>query len=282
MRSLLTADDVYAHILFLRSGDKRTFLILESDADCASLDPHIDPSTCESIPGNGKASVLGALALVEGRGPARVLGVVDGDLDAQLGLASGNPNVVTTDLYDLEATIFFAPGLAERISAAHFDREAVRAHATATGSSLPDIVTGLAFPLGLLRLISRRDDLNLSLREFPVGEVLSADCKAMDLPALVNLAIRRSKAATVSEGELLGRLQTELTTMPASTELCCGHDIVSVFSTLGRRLFASNSGVVQMHKSLRAAFDCASLGATRLYSDVQRWAASNSTKIWAC
>jgi hypothetical protein len=282
MRSLLTADDVYAHIILLRGSDKRTLLILESDADCASLDPHVDPETCETIPGNGKASVLGALEIVNSRGPARVLGIVDADLDTHLGLASVPSNVVTTDLYDLEATIFFAPGLADRLCAAHFDREALRAHTAAAGTPVPELVTRLTFPLGVLRLISRQDGLDLSLRDFPVSEVLESDCAGIDLAALVNLAVRRSKSAAASEGELLRRLLKELAATPETRDVCCGHDIVSVLSALGRQRFASRTGAVQMHKSLRAALDCASLGATRLYSDVARWAASHSTKIWAC
>lgn len=282
MKALLTADDLYAHILFLRASDKRTILLVESDADCSALDPHIDLEKCETIPGNGKGTVLGAMGIVKSTGPLRVLGVVDSDIDEYLGHPVDAPNVVTTDFYDMEATIFFSPGVAHRLASAHMDREALRGHLAAAGCDVSELVARITYPLGVVRYLTRRDSLGLNLRDFPLGEVIRSDGLDIDLTALVRLVLLRSKTASLSEGELATSLESELAARPLTLAFCSGHDLAATFSGICRRFCGGNTGVAQMHKALRGTWDCASLAGTNLYRDVQAWATANSTTVWNC
>jgi hypothetical protein len=172
-----TAADLFVELMMIRGVDGRTLFVLEGETDCAALDPHIDERACDTVPGNGKTVVLGAMHLINENSVERVLALVDADLDGVVGGAPPIPNVIRTGLYDLDAEIFFAGAVVERVIASHTDRKLRRSDG-ATTQAVVDAVTELASSVGLLRLCSDRHGYGLKIRRFPFNEVFRGRGKA--------------------------------------------------------------------------------------------------------
>jgi hypothetical protein len=87
MREHLTAVDLYALLLMMASADHRLLILVEDDSDAIVLDRVLDLGSVTTVPGYGKATVLGAMDLYEkGAAELRTIAFVDRDF-AGLGIA---------------------------------------------------------------------------------------------------------------------------------------------------------------------------------------------------
>jgi hypothetical protein len=285
MKELLIGDDIFAHILLLRTVDKRTILILEGAADCRTLDPHIDQRRCESIGANGKLSVLRTMDLVALYELPRVLGIVDSDIDCQVGEAIIRDDVVVTASYDLEAEVVFSNhGLPmQRLVSNHFDRGKVNATLAECGvTSVAEVLVAAVHPVGLLRVASRRDGYDLAVSDLPLHAVISKTGALVDEAQLATIVADKSQNSGLSASDVLYLLRSETAASTLDPAICCGHDLVSALAAIGSVRWGAKHGAKQLERALRAAFDCASLRTTELYREVSFWAASQSTTIWHC
>src|SRR6266498_2978114 len=102
MRQYITADDILAELLMVRTQFKGTLLILEGPTDCLFFDGLIDASQCKTIPGYGKERVVGVIEQVDKRQLPGILGIVDADFWHLEEISISSPNLLVTDLHDLE------------------------------------------------------------------------------------------------------------------------------------------------------------------------------------
>jgi negative regulator of replication initiation len=285
MKGLLTGDDIFAHILLLRTVDKRTILILESDDDCRTLDPHIDQLKCESIGANGKLSVVRTMDLVAQYELPRVLGVVDSDIDCQIGEAIVRDDVVVTAYYDLEAEVAFSNHgqPMHRVVTNYFDKDKVNATLAACGAtSVAEVLIAFVHPVGLLRVASRRDGHDLAVSDLPLHAVIAKTGVLVDEAQLATIVASKSQNSGLSASDVLDLLRSETATATLDPAICCGHDLMSALATIGSVRWGTKHGAKQLERALRAAFDCASLRTTKLYREVSLWAVSQNTTIWCC
>ncbi|MFB7510857.1 hypothetical protein, partial [Streptomyces broussonetiae] len=200
MLDLLTADDVLSHVMMLAATNELLYVLVEGSSDCGVIDPHINAETCETLPGGGKSVVMGAVELAREEGFNRLAVAVDLDWADLLYPRTSHDDVFYTDYYDIDATVFFREQNVVRIASNFADRSQLRAHvAKSDCRTLHEMVTQIAYPIGVLRFISERERLQLHLREFPISVVLNSAGSGIDFNRMIELAIKRSPRCVITK-----------------------------------------------------------------------------------
>ncbi|MBX7554381.1 hypothetical protein K1Y78_42190 [Streptomyces sp. tea 10] len=278
----LDADDLYAELIMLRANDARAFILVEGPTDCAVLDRFVNAEHFTTVPAHGKIRALGAIERAyNGSQLTAVYAILDRDWVGFLEDGLDHHAVVYTDFYDLDACIFFAPGVYEAL-AASFCTDLSFRYGT-PGSTRDDISMAcveLALPLGLLRYISHRDNLGLNLRDFPLNQVIKHLADGVELAALVELACKRAKKDPADFGSLVALLQQELAETAQREQYCSGHDLAKAFSLVAKQRWASRAGHDVVERSARAAFSQNLFEQSIMFHDSGRWAAGTGTPTW--
>lgn len=284
MRERLTADDLYSYILILRPLNRRVILIIEGDSDYAALRTHLDESEVNVIPGYGKGVIEPAMALVNDNAIPNVIALLDRDFGSLIPNVVEQPNVFLTDMYDLDATIFFSGEICERVAYNLGDPDQVKDLISDLDcADIARAAANLAMIVGVARLISLRDGLQLGLRDFPLGEVIRDDCRSVDVEAFATLALRRTSVPQPKRPqELVEEIHAEVLRIEDPYAYCSGHDLARALSVMLRKRGGVSLKPEMIERVLRGAFSCADIRATQVYSEMARWAQQLNRRIWAC
>src|SRR5260370_5803223 len=115
---------VAAQIRLTRQIHKGTILLLEGSTDARVFHRFIDRASCDIEISYGKQNALAALDLLEDEGFPGVVAVVDADFDRIRGTTYSLENLCSTDLHDLDLTIF-ASAAFDRYVVEHADMDLV-------------------------------------------------------------------------------------------------------------------------------------------------------------
>lgn len=283
MLDQITGDDIFNTVAMLITVPGRSTLVLmEGPPDCATLGPHVDHARTSLIPCHGVENLMRAIELVDQAQIEGVLAIRDRDWIGILVPPPPSANIVLTDLYDLDATLLLKTAICIRIisvlsppSGPSAASEAMRLEEARTAA------VSLAGAVGRLRLTSERQHLGLSLRLFPVHEVVEAEGATISLSRLIELACQRSRVSPVNPEVVRGQYEAE----PERDfdELCCGHDLGASLALICQRLFGASvvkrDTVLQM---ARSALSCAELWTCHLFSRVKEWQERTGWKVWNC
>ena len=282
MRNTLSADDLFSEVLLLRTADNRAIVLAEGPSDVRALAPHVDWESAQLIPTQGAINLDGTIKLVNEKQVPGVVGIRDRDWLGAIGPLPDTPNIVYTDLHDLDATIFIGTPAGERIILTHGDPGAVRSHCKLTNSASGiDIVTAIAADLGALRRTSERHGLGLSLKNFPIHEVLDADGLVI-IQRMISIALKRSSVGILRESQVAALFTAERLSGRAE-DLCCGHDIGAIVSTLCASIWqGSKSKAESILQAARAALSCAELQTLNLYIQLHNWEMRTNFNVWRC
>jgi hypothetical protein len=283
MLDLLTADDVLSHVMMLAATNELLYILVEGTSDCSVIDPHINPDDCETLPSGGKSVVLGAVALAREEGFDRLAAVVDLDWADILYPRLEHDDVFYTDYYDIDATVFFKEQNVMRIAASFADRSQLRAHIAGSAyQTLHDMVTQIAYPVGVLRFTSEKHRLELHLRDFPVSVVLNTAGNGIDFDKLVDLAIKRSPRSRISTEDLLHLYQEAETEIDDPRRYCSGHDLLAALAAVLYRHCGSKASADAITRATRAAFACSDAKESNLFRAMSAWGASRGKEALSC
>ena len=284
MREELTGDDLFAEILML--GDQgRCVVLVEGPDDMDALDAHIMEDSAYLIPGYGKTSVQYAIGLCDSRGVTYTLAILDRDWIGLGDAAEKSPNIVYTDMYDLDATVIFSGEVCKRVVSSFGDIQTVKQHLR---SAAVDHAFDLAVPssaaIGVLRLMTKEQRLPFKVRDFPVGQIINFETGLVDFERLITIA--NAKAIKGSQdfdrAQVMVELKDRISKVSDLKRYCSGHDLVVALASIMRSRWNGAVKSADLAKALRAAFSCPDLSKTTLYREVQDWALRRSVDIWSC
>jgi hypothetical protein len=267
----------------LRAADSRLVFLAEGDSDCSALETLVDQDATNLIPGHGKKNVKGAIDLADKHDLKRVVALLDRDWLDLLEERSTSPNTFYTDDYDIDATIFFAGTVANRVAANFSERSKLSAFlAKVDCADIRQWCLKVTLPIGVLRYISQRDNLQLALTGFPVDDVLLDDFSSVDLGKLVHIAYARSKHRPgPEETDILGLLRIEIATLEGDARAyCSGHDIARALSAALRKKCGGSDGAQSIANAIRAALGRGDWKHTQLFAAVRVWAQQLGVLVW--
>ncbi|WP_310725091.1 hypothetical protein [Streptomyces sp. N2A] len=279
----MTADDVLSHVMMLADTNDLLYLLVEGDTDCSVIDPHIDVTLCDTLPSGGKTVVLGAVRMAREEGFDRLAAVIDLDWAEILYPKTQDDDVFYTDHYDIDATVFFREHNALRVAGSFSNRARLRSHVANCGyANLHELVTRLAFPVGLLRFTSEKRRLQLNLRDFPISVVLNDEGNGIDLDRLIDLSLRRSGRDSACKEEV-ARLYAEAKEEVTDVQrYCSGHDLLAALATVLHRKFGSKASIDSISRAVRGAFSCSDVKESALFSSISKWGTSRGKEVLTC
>ncbi len=271
MQSDLTGDDLFSYVLLLRSGPTaRKYILCEGDSDCAVLDPHLEESFCETLPGYGKSSVLDAIKIVEQQQMRDVAALIDRDWGK--GQTPIPTVAVQTDHYDIDATVFYSGDVCRRVVYSFCDRATVRLFLQTGGWSSPvEPATLLAFPVGILRKLNHENGWGLRFSDTPFTEVALHDTTGVDLEKTVLSAISRGKKSRLTQSDIpavVALARSEMKNVGDPSAYCCGHDLNAALSYLMSQKWRARMNRRTLERAMRAAFSCKEIAATKIRAEL--------------
>jgi hypothetical protein len=269
--------------MMLAETNDLLYILVEGSSDCSVIDPHLNSEICETLPSGGKSVVVAAIELAREEGFDRLAAALDLDWADLLYPKIEREEVFYTDDYDIDATVFFREQNMARVAASFAARTQLKAHVEKTGyTSLHEMVTNIAYPIGLLRFISEKKRLELYLRDFPVSMVLNSDVTGINFDKLIHLTLKRSPQAQISADELIGLYREIDDQIQDTRRYCSGHELLSILATILYRKCGSKASVDAVSRAARATFSCSDVAESRLFRGVNEWGVARGKEILSC
>ncbi|MET7812321.1 hypothetical protein ABZT26_15890 [Streptomyces sp. NPDC005395] len=281
MLSELTGEELYAEMIMQRTNDVRSFLVVEGDGDIAIFDRYLAQDRFTVIPANGKKTAHDALRMAFDDNFSGIYSILDRDWLDLIPGGLQDRRIVHTDKYDLDACIFFLPGVYVSLASSFCVRGGYRAGgAGCSETEIREACLRMAFPVGALRYISERDKLLLRMRDFPLHEVVDRASLAVDLDLLIATAVGRSKKAAVDPQSIKEKLKAEIAEITDIAKYCSGHDVARAFSILAKERWSATISVDNVERTARAAVSWERFQALSTYSDSAQWFGGKPEMIW--
>lgn len=281
MRELLTADDLFSHLLIMRGVSDKKFILVEGDDDCGLIDPHLNADVCETLPSGGKTVVLGAAELAEKQGMTGVGVVLDLDWSDLLYPRIVKPYVFYTDSYDIDATAYAVDQNVVGFVVNQSDRDRLRSLVPKDSArALSTVAKEVAHAVGVIRFLSEKFRWELKMREFPTHLAITDDVK-VDIEKIVEVSLQRSPNASVAKEDVLAEFRKKTSLVSDRFRYCSGHDLLSAVAALlrkvGGQVSAKSAGI-----ALRSAFGCNNVAQSSLFQSIHSWGARQGCVILDC
>lgn len=279
----VTGDSVFAEIIMLRQVDTRSIVLIEGVGDNDTLYAHVDHTSSRLLIAYGKQNLERAVVLAERNGVERVLGIRDRDFLGVLDPQPDSPNIVLTDLYDLDATIVLLTDCIGKALPHLASMPTVETHVCGSPYNAPiDLVLGLVTDISFARFHSHQAGLGLPLAEFPVEKVASQNCHGVVVNRICEIVAGRSNSE-VSPDELARALEELRDESPPPAEIASGHDLIRAIAHACRSVWGGTAtGYKLVAAVIRSALSCEQLMTLQLYRRVAEWESRTSGRVWSC
>lgn len=264
---------------FFNAARRTVFLLVEGHSDELFWLARVDRHRCQVRAMGGRAEALRELDTAGSEGKGGFVAVLDADFDRIEGRLAQHPNVIWTDLHDLELILIASPAL-DKVLIEIASRKKLDDFAAST--PVREALLARAAVLAQLRRLSLREGLNLSFRRatkegfkyLPYHDFCPRSSWELDPVQLVRAVLDFSQRHDLRPADLLARLDT---TEVDRWQLCVGHDVVGLLVVgLRSKLGSENFSIEGIQKDLRVAFEWQHLEQTGMYRDLRVWEARNA------
>ena len=277
MRELLKAHAIANAIRMKRALFDGAFVIVEGQNDKRVYGLVTDSETCAFEIAHGRDNVVQCVQILNGDGFEGALGIIDADFDHIVGAKTVERNLFRTDLHDLDCMIVDSSALDRVLE--EFGSEERIANFTADNPVIARRLAMNTSTLGCLRLISRKDGLNLKFVGLKFARFIRTNDLTIDVSKMVREVINNSQMHHLNTDDLEASVSDETQKGHDCWQISSGHDIVEVLSIAFRTKFSGkNSGSVSsevLSRSLRLAYEANFFKETRLYSALVEWEKKN-------
>jgi hypothetical protein len=159
----ITANSVAAEIVMLRAAAQKSILIVEGGTDERLMSVFVDFNLCDVVISYGRDNALEALSELRLRVIPGILCILDLDYLELLEQVPEGNEIVFTDEHDIEVMLIKSSAF-DRLLAEMGSSKKLQA-LRARGVDLRHIVRDAGHELGILRLLSQKDELNLTFRK---------------------------------------------------------------------------------------------------------------------
>lgn len=274
-----------------RSLDPRTILLLEGTSDMRVFEKFINPENCKLVDSNGKDNALSILKLLKESGEFKgLLAIVDSDFEyIQNSGLNLIPNLFLTDNHDIE-TMIISSNAFERLIEEFGETRKICAFCECLKISLLE----RALPIGYLRWMSYKDNLELSFNECTkndIHEKIIDKCTLnVEINKLIQVFLDCSPEHKVKDADKL----KEILESQVKDELynpwfvCCGLDIIKIFTIGLINIFGNDRRGKKIDSEvldgmLRLTYDYKDFQKTQLYKSISNWEILNSPyKVLSC
>ena len=272
----ITASSVVAEIVLLRAAALKTILIVEGGTDERLLSVFVDDTQCDTVISYGKPNALQAREMARHKNIPGLLCILDTDYLEFLGALPKDDDVIFTDEHDIEIMLIKSSAF-DRLLAEMGSQEKLQTIRN-RGADPREIIRDSGHDLGIFRLLSLRDGLNLTFHNLRYGFIHRRSF-AVNLSDMID-EVFNSSMRRCENREALTRAIAEWRAKPHDAwRVCSGHDLTAILGRALLALFGSQSAQAtrrdEIESKLRMAFSGEDLRATQLFVAVLHWEKSN-------
>lgn len=221
------------------------------------------------------------------------IGIIDRDFRDYVGNYGDVPNnVFVSDEHDVEMMIIKAEGI-ERVINNYDAADHIQNYEAKEGTSVLDVVLGITNRIGILKLVDRREGLNLKLKKEGKGtefelpnyeKFLDKDGHYTTNKKMIGYLMdwSRSNKSQPSKNldEILSLYEAEDITNYDTYKLSCGHDVTYVIAYLiWKHISGERTNKDELEKLLRASYTIDSFRNTDIYAALNQWSMDNEVAI---
>lgn len=256
-------------------------LVLEGDSDRITLSRCVDRGHCRVVVAvHGKRDVLEAIEFSDHHEFEGVLGVVDSDFVDLHETRSPSPNVFYTDLYDLDAMVFFADDLVERclesLGGSVYDEKNEYADIRAVKSA----ALVIASTVGYMRLYSMMGDHQIPLENFPVERIFTGVNYEVDVSELKVILPQKCRGEPLGESDIdswIFRMEGDAISRERISQ---GHDLFRGLSYAAKRRWGTAIKAAMWERLARSHWRLDHMRDQQLYRQVQDWSHRTGYRVW--
>lgn len=280
MIEYLTADDIAVEAEMVRARFKGSILFLEGSADLLLFERFIDAAHCYAVIAYGKENAIGAVQILESKRSAGILAIVDADHWHVLDQTVPSPNVIMTDMHDIELMIIQSDSF-QRVINEYASADKVNVFLSRNSTSdLRGLLLERCVPLGMLRLISYKAHLYLKFKDIKYKSFVDARTLTIDVEKMVYSVLNNTKKKGMNPLDLISKVQTSMETVVHDRyQLCSGHDVTELLGIGLRKSLGSQVEAIacrsNLESLLRLSYEMHSFIKTCLYASVRSWEAAN-------
>jgi hypothetical protein len=274
VRSAVDAHSIANEIRMSRTVRKRaSALLLEASKDVRVFRNIINESLCDIVATEGKRNAIGALNILRRAGERGVLVIVDSDFSRLDGQRILDPDVLTSDLHDIEAMLLQSSAVQKVMIEYDLAPDGF-------GQNLGQVLAEAVMPLGYLRFASLQYKLHLKFGDLEFRKfVLTKVPTSIDEHKLVEEVLNKNPRCTRSEKDLSQMMADIAKVGDDCWHVGCGHDMTSVLAVLlsvnaGREILSYS-----LERQLRLAYPVAEFSATALFAEIKAWEQRNTPYI---
>ena len=280
MRPHISAHAVANEVRMLRTLHKGSLLIVEGATDKRTFRSLTDENACRIVISHGKENALTAMQVLEGDQFEGVLAIVDADFNRPENTQLSSPNILLTDLHDIECMMIASPAFA-KVVGEFADPERIKRLENAVGCSLAELLATNAMPLGYLRWISLRERLDLRFEKLSFHKFIDRETLNVNVGKLVQAVKDHSQRPEVSNSSLEECLAREADVKHDPWQVCCGHDLLEILSLALRFTVAGrNAHEVKreiLERDLRLAYQDTYFQQSKLVHLIREWEDANES-----
>lgn len=282
MKQYLSGTRLFTKLKMLRSGKKKkSFLMVEGITDLRLYSKLVNLEACEVVVGECKQNVMEAIHLCNKENLKGILGIVDADFSHLEEKEEMIPNLLYTDEHDLECMLVHSKGY-EAILLEYADEKKCRRLEMKTGKSIQQMILENTAQVGYLRWYALQLNLGLKFSHLNFAAFIIADKDHFEIDSykMVEEILAGSKKQKIIDKQVLLRELKKLQKEEHNLwQICCGHDLIEVFSIGLIEIFgdynAKNLTSGQLEGSFRLAYQINYFQKTELYKKILEWEAKD-------
>jgi hypothetical protein len=281
MRKYLTTDDICNQISMNRSLFKGTIVMTEGNTDQRLYSKFVDRDRVRVLSAYSKTNVLSCVRKMIARRDAKVIGIVDRDLDEMKGKSMEKP-VFYTDYRDLEMMLINSHALSD-VLIEYADRDRLERFEKQNGP-IRDVIISASYPLGLFMYVSFLRGYNLDFKDLDFRDFIDRRTLRIDETKMVQAVIRNTEGCELSYRNALRDLHQQSQLFQDKERIARGHDSVKVLLIGLKDIFGTyntaNINEGSLGGSLRLAFSFDDFDDTELYRVSKDWVESRGLSLW--
>lgn len=266
---------------FFNAARATVFLLVEGGSDERFWRAHVDLRCCQVRSMNGREPAIAELR--SNRKPGNFLAVLDADFDRINGTLQEDPDIIWTDLHDLECILIASPAL-DKVLIERGSREKLSQFENDGAGPIREALVSDARYLGRLRWLNQRDSLGLTFRKQKPKDGTFSFLSYRDIcdkttfrvveTAMVRTVLNFSQRHDLDPTELVERMAS----LPDVDlwQLNVGHDLIGILSVwLRKKLGNETLDIEEIERSIRLAFEAKYLKDTAMFRSIREWEAKN-------
>jgi hypothetical protein len=247
-------------------------------------------ATCSFFAVDGWSKSIEVLNLCEKQNIFGILSIIDADLKRVEGYEIPSKNLFLTDYHDKEMMLCHSEAWALVLNS-YGDKEKIEKQGEIANKTTIDFLLEVAKPIGVLRLLNQRFELNLKFKTLSNNkykfidyqDFIATDDLKLDIENLLKTVENKSSKQGLFKNK--PELKTEFDKLNETNfdhkELCNGHDIVNILSIALMSLWAnkkSSSKVseTELENSLVLAYRLEDFKKTQLFESLILWEQDNT------